>query len=234
MKIIEYNNINDIYVKFMDLYEGVVHGAYREFCNGKIKNPYYPNVLGVASIGTKYSSKTKEYKVWHAMICRCFDKKHKDKYPAYADVTCCNEWLLFENFYEWLHSQENFEKWICDSSPEIDKDILIKGNKIYMPEMCSLVPRIVNNVFINRARDRGDYPIGVTRHGDKFRARCDNPILGMREHIGVYDTPENAFYAYKKYKENVIKEVANMEYNKGTITRKCYEAMLNYKVEITD
>ena len=234
MKIVEYNNINDIYVKFMDLYETVVHGAYREFCKGKIKNPYAPSILNVASIGNKYGSQTKEYKVWHAMICRCFDEKHKTRYPAYANVTCCDEWLLFDNFYEWLHLQENFDKWICDVNPAIDKDILFKGNKIYSSQMCSLVPQIVNNLFIKRANDRGDYPIGVTRHGNRFRARCDNPILGMREHIGVYNTPEEAFYAYKKYKEDVIKQVANIEYNKNTITLKCYEAMLKYKVEITD
>ena len=64
--------------------------------------------------------------------------------------------------------------------------------------------KVLNNVFINRARDRGDYPVGVTKHEDKYRARCENPLTGIRKHIGVYDTPENAFLAYKEYKEKLI------------------------------
>lgn len=234
MKIIEYNNTNDLYVKFQDSHKAIVHSAYREFNNGRIQNPYYPNVLGVGIIGNKYNSKTKEYKTWHAMMCRCYDQKHKELHPTYQDVTCCDEWLLYDNFYEWIHSQENFENWLCDTIPELDKDILVKGNKIYSPETCCLVPHIVNRIFINRANDRGDYPIGVTKHRNRFRARCDNPLLNIREHLGIYDTPEEAFYAYKNYKENLIKQVATIEYKKKNITQQCYKAMMNYEVEITD
>lgn len=35
-------------------------------------------------------------------------------------------------------------------------------------------------------------------------------------------------------KEDIIKRVAQIEYNKGNITKSCYDAMLNYEVEITD
>ena len=50
-----------------------------------------------------------------------------------------------------------------------------------------------------------------------------------------YPTPEDAFYlGYKPSKENCIKQVAQEEYNKGNITKKCYEAMMKYEVEITD
>ena len=43
-----------------------------------------------------------------------------------------------------------------------------------------------------------------------------------------------AFLAYKKAKESYIKQVAKEEYDKGNITKTCYEAMINYEVEITD
>ena len=49
-----------------------------------------------------------------------------------------------------------------------------------------------------------------------------------------YSTPERAFQAYKSYKEDVIKQVAEVEYRVGNITKECYEAMMNYEVEIDD
>ena len=54
----------------------------------------------------------------------------------------------------------------------------------------------------------------------------------IRHKIGRFDTPEEAFYAYKQFKENYIKEVAD-EY-KDSIPQKLYEAMYRYEVEIDD
>lgn len=48
------------------------------------------------------------------------------------------------------------------------------------------------------------------------------------------DTPENAFLAYKEYKEKLIKQIADIEFSKHTISQKCYDAMYNYEIEITD
>lgn len=53
-----------------------------------------------------------------------------------------------------------------------------------------------------------------------------------RSYLGMFDTPEEAFYAYKIAKEVWIKEVADKW--KSFIEPRVYEAMYNYKVEITD
>lgn len=50
--------------------------------------------------------------------------------------------------------------------------------------------------------------------------------------VGVYGTPEQAFQAYKKFKESYIKQVAD-EY-KDKIPEKLYEALYKYEVEIDD
>ena len=82
---------------------------------------------------------------------------------------------------------------------------------------------------------RGNLPIGVKKSSkNSFLARCSNPITGEREYLGSYSTPFYAFLAYKQYKENIIKQVAELEYSKGNITKRCYDAMLKYEVEITD
>lgn len=180
--------------------------------------------------------KTKEYEAWHGLIRRCYDKKYLNKEPTYYKCTVCDEWLYYDNFYQWMISQPNYLKWKNEERWGIDKDILIKGNKMYSGDTCLLVPHNINCLFTNRRLHRGQYPIGVDylKTVNKFRASCMNPFTKKQECIGLYSTPTNAFMAYKAYKEDIIQKVANEEYQKGNITKKCYNAMLNYKIQIDD
>lgn len=243
MKIIEYNDAVDIIVEFQDEHKAKVHTQYTNFKRGNVKNPYYPSVYGVGITGNKYPTwiigtdkHTKEYEIWMNMLIRCFDNKIKEKYPTYKDVSCCDEWLYYDNFYEWLHSQENFDKWYSNEKWHLDKDILIKGNKIYSSETCCLVPENVNKLFLKDDASRGSLPIGVTKDskGYGFVIRCMNPLTGNRDYLGYHTNMEKAFQLYKQHKENLIKQVAQIEYDKSNITKKCYQAMMDYEVEITD
>jgi hypothetical protein len=192
---------------------------------GNIKNPYYPSVYNIGMIGDKYCSTTKEYGAWNRMLRRCFDNDTKNTHHTYDDVTCCSEWLLYDNFYEWLHSQENFDKWYNGKKWDLDKDILNKGNKIYAPENCCLVPSRVNCLFRGSSK-KDDLPIGVQKHRKKYRVNSTK--------FPARNTTIEAFQDYKQYKENLIKQVAREEYENGNITKQCYEAMMRYEVEITD
>lgn len=237
MKIVEYNGYANIVVEFQDEYKIRINSTYGTFVKGAIKNPYYPSVFGVGITGNRYHPRingeyTKEYRAWQNMLSRCFKKT----YDTYQDVTCCKEWLLFDNFYEWLHSQENFEKWFNGEKWCLDKDILVKGNKIYSPETCCLVDFDINMLFVTRKKSRGTLPIGVhyLKRVNKYIAYCSSGKEKNNNYIGLYDTIEEAFLAYKEYKEAIIKQIAQEEYNKGNITEECYQAMMNYEVEITD
>ena len=153
MKIIEYNNANDIIVEFQDKYQGKVRTIYANYKVGNITNPYFSSILNVGIVGSKYRTNengkhTKEYATWCSMLFRCYSDKFKKQRETYENVTCCEDWLLFENFYEWLHSQKNFDKWLNGERWAVDKDILVKGNKIYSPETCCLVPCNINSLFI--------------------------------------------------------------------------------------
>lgn len=66
-----------------------------------------------------------------------------------------------------------------------------------------------------------------------YIAQC-NDIENGHQYLGKYETETEAFNAYKNYKEALIRRVAEDEYNKGLITYKCYKALINYEVEITD
>jgi hypothetical protein len=248
MKVVEYNGVCNVVVEFQDEYKCKIKTRWDHFQDGTICNPYYPTVLGVGMIGVKYQTRengchTKEYLTWSHMLRRCYvDVQNTDntnirnRNKTYNDVTCCEEWLLFENFYEWLHSQENFKVWKQMPLSAIDKDILIKGNKVYSPNTCCLVPNYVNLLFIKSDATRGNLPIGVSI---VLRCKTKKYRVRMSEYdktvfIGQYADLEEAFQAYKQHKEAYIKQVAQEEYNKGTISKKCYEAMMKWEVEITD
>lgn len=241
MRIVEYNNANDIIVEFQDEYHARINAIYANYKIGNIANPYYPSILGIGIVGSKYKTSInkkhiKEYEAWCSMLARCYDEKYKERRETYENVTCCNEWLLFENFYEWLHSQPNFDKWFNGKKWAIDKDILIKGNKIYSSDTCCLVPDRVNSLFLKSDKRRGNLPIGVSCYNWNGH---DYYILSISRKIHNHPTmyfksPNDAFCYYKKYKENIIRQMAQEEYEKGNITNQCYEAMMKYEVEITD
>lgn len=233
MKCIAYRNSMDIDVEFLDGNCCIVKNVqWNNFIRGKVKN----GKIGKVDIPVtdKDGKITKEYYTWHHMLERCYDNEIKNKKPTYKNVTCCDEWLVFGNFYKWLHEQENFETWKNLKWSAIDKDIIFKGNKIYSPDTCFLVPANINTLFVKCDAARGDQPIGVIFANGKYRACCTNPFEDRLVHIGTFDTKEEAFWAYKEYKENLIKQVADIEYKNNTITEKCRDAMYSYKVEVND
>ena len=57
-------------------------------------------------------------------------------------------------------------------------------------------------------------------------------FMGKNIKLGTFDSVESAFARYKEYKEDFIKDIA--EQYKDTVPDKIYQAMMNWKVEITD
>ena len=114
----------------------------------------------------------------------------------------------------------------------LDKDILIKGNKIYSPDTCIFVPQNINLLFVKCDSTRGEYPIGVSynKSRKKFRSRCR--VNGKEVVIGYYDTTEEAFLAYKEFKEHYIKQIADEYIN--LIPSTLYQAMITYEINYND
>lgn len=239
--VIEYNSYSDVTVEFNDVWHAKVHTNWNAIKQQSFKNPFKENKYGgmVGNIAPVTNISTgkllKEYNAWMNILTRC-NSKDKIKIPTYLNARICEEWLYYWNFYEWLHSQSNFDKWLNGELWAVDKDILVKGNKVYSPETCCLVPKNINNLLLKSKKTRGNCPIGVTlRKSDSmYEAQCMDQLQGRHITIGIYNTKEKAFMSYKKYKENLIRKIAKEEYNNGNITEKCCEALLKYEVEITD
>ncbi len=238
MTIIKYYGHGLIDVKFDDGYiREKAHMS--EFKNRTIRNRMIPAIYGVGILGdstTKINGKfTKEYASWTHILQRCYDEKKQEEFPHYKGCYMCDKWLYFPTFSEWCHKQDNWK--LVVNNPKnfhIDKDILVKGNKVYSPQTCSFVPALVNTLFTKGNAIRGEYPLGVSVSDGKFRARYNDPLQKKTINKYGFNTPEEAFAYYKQHKEGVIKRVAEEEYAKGTITKDCYEAMINYEIEITD
>ena len=163
------------------------------------------------------------------MIQRGFDEELKRKQPTYKDVTVNEECLCFQDFAEWWHN--NYYE-IDGETMCLDKDILVKGNKEYRFDRMIFVPNRINTLFTKRDNGRGNYPIGVSycKANGKYMANCQTP--DSQKFLGYYKTPEEAFQAYKTFKEQYIKQVAD-EY-KDKIPQRLYDAMYVWEVEITD
>lgn len=187
-------------------------------------------IQGTAINDTEVNTKTEiSYRMWHNLINRALNAKVKKKIPTYKDVSVCKEWLTYSNFKTWFDNPENG----YIDGYELDKDILVKGNKIYSPQTCCFVPHEINTLLINRKRFRGKYPIGVSKsNSGKYKATVN--VRNTRIVIGTFNTTEEAFNAYKRAKETIIKSIAKEYYDNRLIKKNVYDALNAYNIEIND
>ena len=232
-KILKYNDSKDVEIQFLTTgYEMVARLGNIKI--GKVKDPYTPSVYSVGVLGTKYPSReggrnTKEYLLWCRMLQRCYSDACKKKRPTYEDCEVSDNFKSFEYFYEWCHKQIGFgnKDW------HLDKDLLIKGNKVYSENTCVFLPKEINSLLTKREALRGENLIGVSwSKTNKAFVATVNKNKGKSEHLGYFKTEIEAFNTYKQAKETFIKEQANKF--KSQIDDRAYKALMNYTVEITD
>lgn len=241
MIITEYRGYHDIDAYFPKYDWFFKNADYSNFKKGKIKCPYERRYYGVGYLGEgkyeawKNSKATRVYQTWHDMLKRCYDEKEHKRHLTYKDCNSSEKWLNFQNFGEW--DSENYYE-IEGQQMCLDKDILVKHNKIYSPNTCIYVPQGINKLFIKNDKKRGESVIGTSYHKrDKvYQVNCNliNPETkkSKNKYLGYYNTEVEAFKVYKYYKERNIKEVA--DYYKGRIPNKLYDALYNYEVDIND
>ena len=146
------------------------------------------------------------YQAWTSMLMRCYSAKHQERYPTYVGCTVSDEWLTFRVFKAWMEKQQ----W---EGNQLDKDLLIEGNKVYSPATCVFVSPVVNTFTVDRGNDRGEWLIGVDWHKPtgKFRSRCSNPFTKKREHLGCFTCEVEAHNAWAKRKLELAKELAAVQ-----------------------
>ena len=232
-KILKYNGSKNVEIQFSQTgYKTVVRLT--TIKRGNVKDPYLPSVYGIGVFGIKYPSrvngvKTKEYKLWHSMLVRCYSDTIKKKHPTYEGCEVSDNFKSYEYFYEWCNKQIGFS----NKDWHLDKDLLTKGNKIYSESTCIFIPREINSLLTKCTASRGEHLIGVywSKRNKAFVAMV-NKNKGTQEHLGYFNTELEAFNSYKTAKESFIKEQA--EKWKSQIDVRAYNALMNYEVGIDD
>lgn len=146
------------------------------------------------------------YRAWVSMLKRCYSDKVQDKNPTYKGCSVSEEWLLFSNFRAWMLMQD----W---EGKQLDKDLLIEGNKVYSEGTCVFVTKTVNTFTLDRGNDRGEWMIGVNWHKgtSKFRSRCRNPFTKKEEYLGLFTSELEAHQAWLNRKLELAKELAAIQ-----------------------
>lgn len=152
-------------------------------------------VRAISEDGKKIKLTCPYYCIWAHMLQRCYDIKLRKLQPSYTGCFVCDEWHLFSKFKYWMEQQD----W---RGKQLDKDLLVVGNKIYSPETCIFVSGKVNTFLVDCHRARGDLPIGVNFHkaSGKFQACCRSTETGKKEYLGLYLTPDEAHTSWLSFK----------------------------------
>jgi len=190
---------------------------YSNIIAGKVSNPYHPSVYktGYEGFGKYTFLNSPRIKVlWDSIFARCFNNK---KNPSYVDCNISEEWHNFQNFAKWY--EQNWKPHM--TGWHLDKDVLIRGNKLYSSNSCCFIPLEINCVFV--VPPNRDLPQGVYVSGKKYRAKFG------KDYNEYFDILEDAVSAYNEQREKHIKKLAD-EW-KPLIEPEVYQAMYNYTVD---
>ena len=157
----------------------------------------------------------KSYIKWRDMMQRCYDKNvHKKYKPEYADKCVCEEWQNYANFKLWF--DEHYVP--CKSNQmDLDKDLLVQGNKIYSPETCVFLVHYQNTLFEGRK-------------GDCIYQNENGQYLINNKKSEIFESYEDAFNIVMERRKKKILDIA--EKCKGSIPMCAYEAMQKWDVRL--
>lgn len=183
--------------------------------------------------------KTKACQLWENIRNRCEYLPVKDevRFGKYSDVDSCKDWKDFQKFAEWFEKVQ--ESGFYVKGWQLDKDLLVKGNKIYGPEFCVFLPEEVNKALNTKRRNQGELPTGISYNKPETNARthinvrfnCKYPEFIASAYLPA-DQVEVGFVIYKIAREKYLQFLA--EKYKDKLDPRAYEALKNYEVNIDD
>ena len=232
VEVTEYIDSHNITVKFLNT--GAIKNTTASALttgilkDSEVHDTHKYGVMDIPNELQKGKPKPREYSIWNGIRQRCYNENNRDNPMSYKGIKMSDNFKLYSYFKEWCHKQIGFN----EDGWHLDKDILVKGNKVYSEDTCCFVPPEINCTITNNKSVRGQFPQGVTYNRTKTRYRAKIRRGAKLESLGTYDTPEEAFYAYKPIKEACIKSLA--EKWKDKIDPRVYESLMRWEINITD
>lgn len=143
----------------------------------------------------------KSYEVWRSMIRRCYGEKELLRNPTYKGCSVTKEWELLSNFKSWYDEQSPPNGW------SLDKDLLVKDNKVYCKEYCIFVEKSLNSFLTQGNQMNSNLPVGVhfDKSTEKYAAQGSDVHSGKRVWLGLYDTPFQAEQVYNTFKSTQVR-----------------------------
>ena len=224
--VLHYKSKKSVYVMHNDEYSHCMWAAASSIKEGQVKNPYFRSVEGVGFLGVgdfkcSINGKvTEEYTAWRSMLVRCYNKEFLSKNPTYQDCSVCDDWHNFQNFSYWYTREDESGR-----GHAVDKDILVKGNRIYSPKNCCLIPKGLNSFFSDFTKNEESLKgVGETKSGKFITTIRRNR---KKKRLGTYKTKEEAKSAYSREKAIIAKELAIIY--KADIRYKVFLAIMNWE-----
>lgn len=150
---------NSYTIKFLDdgtIIKGIKIGnLVRGHVNNKNKRTIYDRGYlgyGQYKCGNGLGGHSKEYKLWHSMLTRCYNENYHKIYSSYKDCLVDKEWHNFQNFCRDIRKIEGYQEWEKCSNYHLDKDKKKDGNKIYSLINCMFLKASENIAISNKKR----------------------------------------------------------------------------------
>jgi len=172
--------------------------------SGVVKDKFMPILYDRGFVGDgdyNYKENKREYTLWTNMMMRAYCASYKKVNPTYTDVDVCKEWHNFQNFAKWCNGLKHFHTNIIPVN--LDKDIINPGNKLYCPDMCDIVPYVLNTAFVGAKTSKGYYFHPKGYYVSRIR------MYGKIHNLGYFKDKESATNAYNKMKSKYLLELAN-------------------------
>lgn len=148
------------------------------------------------------------YNRWNGMLERCYGDHDASRRRCYKGCTVSKEWLLFSNFRAWMKNQD----W---EGLELDKDIILPGNKEYSKEYCVFVPQWINKLLTNVGNKNSGWLIGASWVKQTGRYGAQIKVNNKNKWLGTFDSKEQAQKAYVYEKIKIITKIASDVSNKA-------------------
>ena len=225
----EYRDHKNVVLVFQDKHNTKVTTYADSVRTGSFYNPMNPTVfevgyIGVGSHKSSYNGvKNKTYSLWMNMMQRSYSKSVHEIFPTYENCSVDPIWHNFQNFAEWLENNKYYRP-----DYQVDKDLIQIGNKVYSPDLCSLIPRELNMLLNTGGSLRNGLPSGIRYSSKHNRYSAGFSKNGKWKNIGSYKCLKQAMTAYKIEKENYIRQIA-AKY-RGLVDERVIDTLEHYEV----
>lgn len=208
----------------------------RRFCRagdlrrGDFKDPFKPRVFGLGYLGDgdipawENGRPTTAYQIWSGAMTRCYSKSNvqKGRAKSYRDCTVSEEWHCFATFAKWFAENKGYRE-----GYSLDKDLLVKGNKVYSADTCCFLPKELNLLI---SVLRGENILGLIGVSKAYNGKYVASVRmdGTTKKLKIRDNLLEAGNDYIEAKEAFVKEQAILW--KDKIGEKEFKALMNWRV----